>query len=123
RKFFLNDVTFEYDEVRNNGKVVVRQKGEVQILGEWLKLKFKTKDRKPIEEMIATFKEIKGLRQRPAHAIDDDVFDQKYFKQQRELIIKAYSGIRLLRLIFANHPNVKEYEIPDWLYSGKIWTY
>jgi|LGVF01.1.fsa_nt_gb hypothetical protein len=122
-KFFLNDVPFEYDEVRDDGKIVVRHKGTIQILDEWLKMKFRVNDRKPIEEMIATFKKIRKLRQHPAHAIDEDIFDQKYFRQQREIIIRAYEGIRLLRLIFADHPNVKEYIIPDWLQSGKIWTY
>lgn len=123
KKFFLNDLPFTYEEVRDNGKVVVHQKGTIQILDEWLRLKFQTKDRKPIEETFATFKEIRRLRQRPAHTIDDDVFDQKYFKQQRELIKKAYDAIRLLRLMFANHPSAKEYKIPDCLQSGKIWTY
>jgi len=123
RKFFLDDVSFEYDQVRDDGKIVVRQKGTIQILDEWLKTKFRVKDRKPIEEMIATFKGIRRLRQRPAHAIDEDIFDQEYFRQQREIIIKAYQGIRLLRLIFANHPNVKEYKIPAWLRSENIRTY
>lgn len=123
REFFLNDVQFEYDEIRNDGKVVVRQKGTIQIFNEWLRLKFTVQDRKPIEEMINTFKEIRQLRQRPAHIIDDDAFDQKYVKQQRELIRKAYSGIRLIRLIFENHPNVKGYKVPDYIKSGKIWTY
>jgi hypothetical protein len=121
--FFLNDVQFEYDETRNDGKVVARKKGTIQILDEWLRLKFTTQDRKPIEEMIDTFKEIRQLRQRPAHMIYDDVFDQKYFKQQRELIKKAYSGVRLIRLIFEKHPNVKGYKIPDYIKQGKIWTY
>ncbi len=70
--------------------------------------------------MISTFKEIRKLRLRPAHAIDEDVFDQKYFKQQREIIIKAYDGVRLIRLMFLCHPKAKNYKIPDWLESGKI---
>ena len=123
RKFFLNDVQFEYDEDRSDGKVIVRQKGTIQILDEWLRLKFIPEDTKPMEDMIDTFKEIRQLRQYPAHFIDDDVFDQKYIKQQRELIIRAYSGIRLIRLIFENFPDVKGYEIPDYIKSGKIWTY
>jgi len=123
REFFLNDVDFEYDEVRSDGKVVVRQFGTIQILDEWLKSTFIAEDRRPIEEMIATFKEIRQLRQRPAHAIDDNVFDQKYIKQQRELIIRAYSGVRVIRLIFENYPEVKGHKIPDVIKSGKIWTY
>lgn len=123
RDFFLNEVPFERDEMRRDGKIVVRPKGTIQILDEWLKVKFRAKDRKPIEEMIATFRQIRHLRQSPAHTIDEDVFDQQYFKRQRDIIIKAYDGIRLLRLIFENHPSVEGYKIPDWLRSGKIWTY
>lgn len=122
KKFFLTDVPFE-EEVKSGGKVIVRQKGTIQILDEWLKRSFISGDRKSIEEMINTFKEIRKLRQRPAHAIDDDVFDQKYFKQQRELIEGAYKSIRLLRLIFANHPSVKGYKISNRLRSEKIWTF
>lgn len=123
REFFKSDVPFEYDEVRSDGKVVVRQKGTIQVLDEWLTKYFKTEDRKPINEMINTFKEIRKLRQSPAHEIEEDSFDQKYFKQQRELIRRACKGITLLRLIFANHPNVKGYKIPNWDKSKKIWIY
>jgi hypothetical protein len=62
RDFFLDDVQFECEEVRRSGKVVVRQKGAIQLLDEWLKLKFIAEDRKPTEEMIETFKEIRQLR-------------------------------------------------------------
>lgn len=123
REFFLDDVQLEYEEVRRDGSVVVRQKGTIQLLDEWLGLTFIANERKPIEEMIDTFKEIRRLRQSPAHLIDDNVFDQKYFKQQRKLIIKAYSSIRLIRLIFENYPEVKGYKIHDHIKLGKIWTY
>jgi len=73
--------------------------------------------------MLATFKEIRKLRQRPAHGLDEDKFDQKYFQHQRELIIRAYTGVRTIRLLFTNHPKVKGYEVPEWLYLGQIWTY
>ena len=121
KEFFRKDVPFEQDKGRKDGKIVVRQKGTIQILDDWLKLVYRTNDRKSIEEIIDTFKEIRELRQHPAHVIDDNVFNQICFKQQRELIIKAYKNIRLLRLIFADHPNVAGYEIPDHLQSGKIW--
>lgn len=123
RDFFQKDVEFEVDEVRKDGKIVVRQKGTIQILDEWLAQKYRVQDRTPIEEMLGVFRKIRRLRQHPAHAVDENVFDQKYFKEQRELITKAYEGIRTIRLLLTNHPNVKGYEIPDWLQSGTIWTY
>ena len=86
-------------------------------------MEYVTNDRKPIVRMIDTFKEIRQLRQHPAHVIEDDVFDQIYFKKQRELIIDAYNGVRILRLILANHPAVRGYKVPDYLQSGRIWSY
>ena len=118
RKFFCNDVSFEQDEARKDGKIVVSPKGTIKILDDWLKLFYRIEDRKPIDEMIDTFKNIRKSRNPSAHDIDNNVFDQKYFKQQRELIIKAYKGIRLLRVIFESHPNVAGYEIPDYLQSN-----
>ena len=73
--------------------------------------------------MIKIFRKIRDLRIRPAHKVMNDMFEQKYFKQQRELIIEAYNAIRTLRLILANHPNTKKYNIPEWLFKGEIWTY
>jgi len=81
KKFFLNDVQFEYNEVRNDEKVVVYYKGTIGILDEWSRLKFRAKDRKAIKDALATFKKIRWLRQYPAHVVEDDIFNQKYFKQ------------------------------------------
>ncbi len=127
RKFFQNDVPFERDEMRKDGKVIVHQKGTIQILDEWLRLKFKDGDERIIDYIIETFREIRKKRNPIVHKIDNDAFDQKYLKKQRELIIKAYDAIRRLRLIFqmifSSYPKVRGYKIPDWLQSGKIWTY
>jgi hypothetical protein len=68
---------------------------------------------------------VRTARQKPAHAIDENVFDQKYIKDQRDLIIRVYSAIRTVRLILANHPKVQaaEIEIPEWVRNGEIWGY
>jgi len=122
-KFFDGEVPLERDVPRADGKVVVERKGTLQLLEEWLKKTVKFPDPKPMEEMIATFKKVRRLRQQPAHAIKEDEFDQRYFKEQRVLVIDAYRAIRDLRLIFANHPATKTVEIPDWLVEGKIRNY
>lgn len=63
------------------------------------------------------------MRQKPAHAIKEDEFDQKYFKHQREIIIEAYESLRTLRLVFPSHPKIKSanIEIPKWLKNHEIW--
>lgn len=63
-----------------------------------------------------------GLAQASIHAVHEDEFDQRYFREQRELVMKAYEAVRTLRLILANHPATKKHEVPDWLFKGEIWT-
>lgn len=123
KKFFEEDVAYETEEERKDGKVIVRHKGTLTLLEEWLKKYFRPADPEPVEEMIQTFKHIRKLRQKPAHAINENVFDQKYIHEQRELMLRAYESVRTLRLILANHPKVKatEIEIDPHVKEGKIW--
>ena len=67
-------------------------------------------------------KRIRKLRQKPAHAVNEDRFDQQYFKDQRELILAGYSSLRTVRLLLANHPDVIEasIDVPSTLVEGKI---
>lgn len=116
-------VVAETETVRKDGKVVVTQKGTVTLLEEWLQ-RIRFDDPEPAHNMVDVFREVRRLRQRPAHAADDNRFDLAYYNEQRELMVRAYSAIRTLRLILANHPDVKDYDgVPDWLYEGKIYTF
>ena len=51
-KFFENDVELESEEEREDGKIIVRRKGTVQILTAWVNKYFQPVDAKPIENMI-----------------------------------------------------------------------
>ena len=125
KKFFKSEVADETEQERADGKVVVKPRGTIAMLQEWLSVKFQSPDPKPMTEMIAAFKEVRRQRQGPAHSLKRDVFDQDYFHRQRELIQKAYRAVRTVRLIFANHPAVRAagIDVADVLYQGKIWTY
>jgi len=124
RDFFQKELSYEKEIERKDGKIQVQQKGTLQILDDWIRIFFRTHDWQPWGESIAILRKIRKMRQKPAHLVNEDQFDQKYFKEQREIIIDAYSAVRTLRLMFANHPRVKsaEIEIPGWLQEGKIWT-
>jgi len=123
KEFFKNQVPYETETIRNDGKIVIQHKGTLQILDEWLRKYFRTSDWEPWDNAIKAFKKVRKLRQEPAHAINEDEFDQRYFKEQRELIVQSYDGIRTLRLFFANFPAVKvaKINIPDVLFEGRIW--
>ena len=123
RDFFQNEVSFKEEERRSDGTIVVKPKGSISILDDWINSTIRFPDPAPKNEMISTFKAVRKLRQYPAHSVEEDVFDQKYFKKQRELIISSYKAIRTLRLILKNHPSVANYDLPEWLEKGEIWTY
>jgi hypothetical protein len=122
REFFAGRVELESERQRGDGKVVVTQKGTIALLEDWLAATFRPKDPGPITEMLAAFREVRRRRQKPAHAAQDDAFDQGYFKEQRDLSIKAYAAVRTIRLILQNHPACRNHRVPDFL-NEQIWTY
>ncbi len=123
KEFFKGDIELENETERDDGKIIVSQKGTIQLLEQWVDKYFKPADPQPILEMISSFKKVRKLRQKPAHSVKENEFDQKYFKDQRRLVIEAYDSVRTLRLILANHPEVKADppEIDQMLFQGKIW--
>lgn len=123
KKFFMDEIEYNFENIRKDGKVEITPKATITLLKEWIDKKIKFPDPKPKDMMIDIFKKLRKMRQPEAHKVNDNIFDQKYFKKQRELIIEAYDSVRTLRLILANHPKTKGHEIPDWLYKGEIWSF
>lgn len=125
KSFFQKEVSYETESERSDGKIIVQQKGTLQILDDWVRKYFRTTEWEPWDESIKVMRDVRRLRQKPAHGINENIFDQAYFKEQRELIIRAYEGVRTLRLLLANHPKVRQADIkiPKWLVEGEIWTY
>lgn len=123
KKFFQNEIPYQIETKRADGKIIVHEKGTLTLLKEWLDKKVVLSDPKPSEKMYQAFRKIRRIRMKPAHRINKDEFRQEYFKKQRELMIEAYTSIRTLRLIFANHPKTKSYKVPEWLMKGEICSY
>ncbi len=125
KRFFQNEVPYESETTRSDGKIVVRQKGTLQILDDWVRKSFRPRDWQPWDESIEALRDVRRQRQKPAHSLDENRFDQRFFKEQRDLIIRAYTAVRTLRLLLANYRAVKiaNIEIPEWLVKGEIWTY
>lgn len=122
--FFRNEVAAEYMETRSDGTVVAKPKGSVSVLKEWLARHMTPADQESAEElerMFATFRKIIKMPQEPAHAVKEDVFDQAYFRQQRELMIETYYAVRSLRMTFSGNPSVADVEVPEHLLKGQIW--
>jgi hypothetical protein len=124
KKFFKNDILCEDESPRSDGKIAVKYKGTIRLLEEWMNKYYHPKDQASVDSIFKAFHRVRNERQRPAHAIDDDRFDQKYFADQRQILKEAYDAIRSIRLVLANHPAVKSgnIDIPQTLFEGKIWT-
>lgn len=124
KKFFeAEGLATETESSRPDGKVVVSPKGTITLLQEWLE-SCQVADRSKLDELVKTFRDVRKLRQRPAHAADDNRFDVAYYDEQRELIGRAYTAVRLLRLLMINYPGVGDYDgVPGWLYEGHIYDY
>jgi hypothetical protein len=119
--FFRNDIELDEEIQRADGRLEVRRKGSIRLLDEWLD-RVRFDDLEPRRLMIATFRRIRNLRNSPAHTLRPDEFDPTYIQQQRELMIDAYGAVRTLRLILANHPATRGYEVPEW-YRIDPWTF
>lgn len=122
KNFFKNDISLEREMVRDDGRIFINNKGTISLLDEWLQLMVRLEDPDIEPQIIKTFRHIRELRSKPSHSINEDEFDQKYIKQQRELIKEAYECIRSIRLILAIHPNAKNVNVPDLLFKGEIWS-
>jgi hypothetical protein len=123
KKFFEGDIELESEETRDDDKIVVTQKGTIQLLEQWIYKYFTPAEEQPVKDMLSTFRKVRKLRQKPAHKVESDTFDQAIFKKQRDIVINAYVAVRMLRLILANHPKVRANppDISEQLSKGEIW--
>ena len=73
-------------------------------------------------ELFGNLRAVRKVRQKPAHIVEDNEFDQKYVAEQRQLIIQAFDAVRTLRMVLENHPAARNHEVPDYLRDAKVWT-
>ena len=119
--FFQNEIKKEVETIRRDKKIIVNKKRSVKLLDEWLDKLFHKKSEKPHKDFIKDFKELNRYRQNPAHAIDEDEFEMKYFRDQTKLMESIYRGVQAVRIILSSHPKAKDYMIPNDLDERNIW--
>lgn len=77
------------------------KKGSIKLFSEWLNLNVNGKN--SIEDdIIKPLKNIRKIRQKPAHALQEDKYDEEIWKKQNELILEIYKTIRNIRLTFVS---------------------
>lgn len=122
RDFFKGDVELNRYLTDEDGNRVTQSKGTIQLLEEWIGAKLRPADPKPMEKMFANFRAVRKVRQKPAHKVEGNEFDQKYVAEQRELISNAFDAVHTLRMVLENHPAAQKHEVPDYLREAKVWT-
>lgn len=123
KDFFEGKIDFfEFKELED-GLVERQSKGTLQIFEEWLTSVFNIEGDGTVSELFKPLKKIRRERQNPAHKINENQYDRQLIEKQKKIINEVYSVFRNFRNIFHQHPNARNFEIPDWLENGKIKTF
>ncbi len=120
--FFVGKMALETEKEREDGKIEVSRKGTLTLLKEWLEVSLTTTFGS-LNDLLKPFREIRKLRQAPAHSLTVDEHSVEYFEKQKQLIWKTYCSMRNLRVILAGHPKADKMLVPDWLDTAEIKNY
>lgn len=95
-----------------------KDKGSLAMFEEWLSKNIRTQENLA-DLIIKPLKNIRNIRQKPAHELTSNEYDITLYQKQFNLMNDTYTAIRAIRLFFANHPLAKDVKVPEYLVSGK----
>lgn len=93
-------------------------KGSLVMLKEWM-LKNVRADYDMEEVIINPLKNIRKIRQVPAHELYNNEFDVNLYDEQKTLVEDIYEAIYALRRLFMGHPLATSVKIPEALLKRK----
>ena len=111
---FGNDIERERRVHQDDGAYKVEVKGSLQLLNDWLVRHFPDVVAEDVASIMAPLREVRKLRQKPAHRIRTDNYDKKFYGQQDELVWRVYRSLKRLRQLLASDPAASEYSSPVW---------
>lgn len=112
--FAAQELELEEKTVKK-GETVVTQKGTLRLLEEWLTKYIRIQAENGPVTIVAPLKEVRKLRQSPAHQFVDDEFSIKHQDKKERLIMEVYRSVSNIRMFFQTHPKAHNYEFPDHL--------
>jgi hypothetical protein len=120
-RFFEGKVSLETETPRPDGKIVVQRKGTLTLLEEWLLKDIVWNDPAAFRKVvIQPLREIRSLRQTPAHTFTPDAFSGDYYKNRKGCLWSILNSLSNIRGTFAKHPSATHIKIPEWLDEGSI---
>jgi hypothetical protein len=119
--FFEGKCALESETLRADGKVVVSRKGTLSLLEEWLLQEVSWDDPDAFRKVvIQPLREVRRLRQKPAHTFTPDEFKAEYYEKRRRILWNVFNSLSNIRATFASHPLAGGIAVPDWLDQDKI---
>ena len=103
-------------------------KGSIEKLEEWFLVNYYASNpngNDTFKKYISgIFRNVRNIRQVPAHEIYSNDYDKGLYRKQNELIQEVYYAVREIRMIFSRHPLAAKVIIPDQLRNeGNIVLY
>jgi hypothetical protein len=124
REFFKGDIPLEDRETTRDGAVRVNTLATITLLQRWLSKHYNDRDGEDMSsEIVQPLRDVREERQRVAHALTEDAYDQTLPQRQDTLLGQVVVTLQKLRLILTSHPKVRGYTAPDWLDGDKIVFY
>lgn len=121
KKFFEDKIPLTEEKIRSDGKTVVQNKGTLNLLQEWLLSEIQWGNKQEfLNVIIAPLREVRKLRQKPAHTFTSDRFSIEYYDHRRKLMWQVFNSLSNIRSTLGKHPRASEIEQPDWLDNEKI---
>jgi len=125
RDFFKGDIALERQVKHDNGTVEIQALGTLQLFEKWLSKRYRTRNGEDVSYELATpLREVRRLRQEPAHKLREDEYDRTYPQRQDDILGNVCRALTKMRYILWSHPQAREhYSPPAWLDSDKIVFY
>lgn len=117
---YLDLYKVEYNKDGSTSQVPI---GGLNLLNEWFRTYFKTEQWEVWDKSYKSLKLIRKTRQKPAHTVQRNVYDQSYIHSQRDLVVQAYDAVRTIRMMIENHPNARPLQsiVSKELRNGLVW--
>src|SRR5262249_37070529 len=120
-KFFDGKVPLAAEKIRPDGKIEVQRKGSLTLLEEWLLAEMVWQDADSFRTVvIGPLREVRKLRQAPAHTFTADKFSMHYYDSRKELLWAVFNSLSNIRATFAKHRYARDISVPAWLNDEAI---
>jgi len=121
KRFFKGRVDPDFETTLPDGRVSIQAKGTIMLLQEWLDKNITRKDKAAIiNAIVGPIRQIRKLRQNPAHSFQINEFSHDFHRRRREVLKDVLGSLSSFRVVLARHRKAKGVDVPDWLDGDEI---